>query len=380
MEKKNSNTEASRIDYFLTSREITTKLIKTDIRPAMIKHTDHLAVSIIIDNTNPNRGPGYWKFNKSLLSNKEYKELIKNIIKNYNTQVNNKTIDANTAWELCKIEIKETPIAFSKKIAKTSKNEVEEIEKSLQKLNEKQESENNTIIKNELETKLENLYSKKAYGAQIRSRVNWIEKGEKNTKYFLSLEKKRQIKKAITKINNENEILLTKQEDVLKGITQYYKKLYTTNNTDRKQILSYIENTQIENKLKKEESQSCDGLIKTEEIKEAINHMKLNKSPGIDGLTVEFYKEFWPQLEIILLKSFNESFNKNELTTSQKQGILSLLYKKGDPLNLKNWRPITLLNTDYKILARCLAQRMKAVLPQIINSDQNGFIKGRYIG
>jgi hypothetical protein len=108
--------------------------------------------------------------------------------------------------------------------------------------------------------------------------------------------------------------------------------------------------------------------------------MKLNKSPGIDGLSVEFYKTFWTQINTHVVKSLNEGYMKGELSDTQKQGTLSLIHKKDDPLNLDNWRPITLLNVDYKLAASALAQRLKLVLPKIIHTDQNGFVEGRYIG
>ena len=95
-----------------------------------------------------------------------------------------------------------------------------------------------------------------------------------------------------------------------------------------------------------------------------------NKSPGLDGLTVEFYKCFWYKIEKLVINSLNHGFIKNELSTSQKQGVLSLLFKKGDPENIENWRPITLLNTDYKIATRILAKRLQKFLPKIIDMDQ----------
>ena len=108
--------------------------------------------------------------------------------------------------------------------------------------------------------------------------------------------------------------------------------------------------------------------------------MKLNKSPGLDGLTVEFYRNFWPYIKCIVVKVFNSCYKYQELTDSQKIGVISLIYKKNDPLNLDNYRPITLLNVDTKIIAYSLAQRIKPVLAKIIHSDQNGYIKNRYIG
>ncbi len=71
---------------------------------------------------------------------------------------------------------------------------------------------------------------------------------------------------------------------------------------------------------------------------------------------------------------------KGELSVEQKRCIITLLPKKGkNRLHLKNWRPIRLLNTDYKITAKCLALRLLTVLPDIISDDQSGYLKGSYI-
>ena len=108
--------------------------------------------------------------------------------------------------------------------------------------------------------------------------------------------------------------------------------------------------------------------------------MKLNKSPGLDGLNVEFYRKFWDDIKTLIVSVFNFCYVKGELTNSQKIGGISLIYKKNDPLSLDNYRPITLLNYDAKLLAYVLAQRLKTVLPKIIHTDQKGYIKNRYIG
>jgi hypothetical protein len=61
---------------------------------------------------------------------------------------------------------------------------------------------------------------------------------------------------------------------------------------------------------------------------------------------------------------------KKELTPSQYKGVLTLLYKSGEREDIRNWRPLTLLNSDYKIIAKILAERLKVVLPKLIHSDQ----------
>jgi hypothetical protein len=70
---------------------------------------------------------------------------------------------------------------------------------------------------------------------------------------------------------------------------------------------------------------------------------------------------------------------QNTLSESQYRGIIALLYKGTERENIKNWRPLTVLNYDYKIIANILATRLKTKLPNIIHIDQKGFVKGRTI-
>ena len=100
---------------------------------------------------------------------------------------------------------------------------------------------------------------------------------------------------------------------------------------------------------------------------------------GPDGLTLECYRKFWSKVEL-LINSYNESYHKGELSISQKKSLITLLYKKDNPEKVDHWRPISLLNIDYKILAHALANRLHNVLPSIISQDQQCFIKNRCIG
>ena len=107
--------------------------------------------------------------------------------------------------------------------------------------------------------------------------------------------------------------------------------------------------------------------------------MECNKSSYCDGLTSNFYKHFWPPLGEKLSCLYNYAFVNGFLTVSQRRGIITLLFKKGDRTLLRNWRPVPLLTTDYKILTKALANRIQQVLPLILNSDKTGCIKGRTI-
>lgn len=84
--------------------------------------------------------------------------------------------------------------------------------------------------------------------------------------------------------------------------------------------------------------------------------------------------------QFFLYKALTKSLSEGELSTSQSRAIIRLIYKKGDRHLLKNWRPISLLNCDYKIFTTVLSKRLQSVLPKIINTDQTAYIKGRNIG
>ena len=132
--------------------------------------------------------------------------------------------------------------------------------------------------------------------------------------------------------------------------------------------------------LSLEERELCEGKLTLTECWNALQSMKDGKSPGNDGLTKEFYVAFFGELGPTMLKAFNFSFEKGELGTSQKQAVITLIQETGrNTMQIKNWKPISLINVDIKIASKALAFRMKKVLPSIIHYDQTAYIKGRLL-
>ena len=99
--------------------------------------------------------------------------------------------------------------------------------------------------------------------------------------------------------------------------------------------------------------------------------MQSNKSPVTDGLPAEFYKLFWKESHSYLL---------NASKYAHRNGLLMISKKNKAAKLLKNWRPITLLNRDYKIASKCIASRIQKFLSRLIDNDQTGFLKNRFIG
>ena len=134
-------------------------------------------------------------------------------------------------------------------------------------------------------------------------------------------------------------------------------------------------------KLSVEQSMALEAEISLDEIKEVLKSFQNNKSPGEDGFSKEFYETFFDLIGMHLLNSYNEAFSKGQLSISQRRGMICLIPKDDCCLiELSNWRPLTLLNVDYKILAKVIGQRIESTLSSLIHTDQTGFVKGRFIG
>ena len=196
---------------------------------------------------------------------------------------------------------------------------------------------------------LDELYLDLAKGAFIRSRAKWLEEGEKNSSYFFALEKRNGQRKALTSLNING----TKSNDpmlITEFVADFYKGLYSSqfhpSNCSMfiEKISKYIA---IINDTYKA---VCDSNITVAEIGKALHSMKKGRAPGIDGLSVEFYVHFWEYIQDPLICMYKECVEQKEMTTTMKQGIISLIPKPGkDAHCIDNWRPISLLTIDYKI-------------------------------
>jgi len=138
-----------------------------------------------------------------------------------------------------------------------------------------------------------------------------------------------------------NESIYTNNSYILNEV-KFYSELYKSDNLNEELINDYIRNTKLENVLNEHGANLCEGHLTEQECFKALTTINLNKSPGSDGLSVEFYQTFWPSISKFAREVFNDGFLKRELCHTQKIGVISLLNKKGDPTNIENWRPITL--------------------------------------
>ena len=134
-------------------------------------------------------------------------------------------------------------------------------------------------------------------------------------------------------------------------------------------------------KITEDDKKICDSEITIEELGKNLKQLPNNKAPGCDGFTADFYKFFWKDIKYLLFSSLLHSYKIGKLSLEQRRAVLCLLPKGSKDIRyLKNWRPLSLLNTDYKLIAKTLASRLQRVLNEILSRDQSGYIKGRFIG
>ena len=132
--------------------------------------------------------------------------------------------------------------------------------------------------------------------------------------------------------------------------------------------------------MDEDKKELCEGRLTYNECYRSLLTFQTGKAPGNDGLTIEFYKVFWPLFGNLVVDCLNEAYDYGELSTSQKMAMIKLIEKKGkDKMHIKNWRPISLLNVDAKIASKALAKRLETVLPLIIHENQCAYVKGRSI-
>ena len=208
-----------------------------------------------------------------------------------------------------------------------------------------------------------------------------MENGERPTKYFFNLEKSNYKKKTISELRLQDDSITNNGNVVLDQIETYFKNLYTSDYSHTNEEWdSFTLDLKIP-KLSDEDRDSLEGPLTYDECKKVLETFQADKAPGEDGFTAEFYEYFFELLGKDLIASFNEAQVKGELSISQRRGVITLIPKEdGSLLDLSNWRPITLLNVDYKIAAKAIAKRLELVLPDLVHPDQTGFVKGRYIG
>ncbi len=366
----------SRLDYFLISRSLICQVANCFVHYS--KYSDHNPVCLRLDLSGVERGKGIWIFNNSLLKDPEYCIRLIGLVE---TSKSCPLFESEPIlwWDNLKFKIKKMSVAFSSKKARIAKKEYFFLQNSLEREYCKAASnpQYDVATIKVLETRLEEYEDVKCKGAILRSKAQWALESDRNTSFFLKLERSKQAQNCIRELQTpKGKTRCT--EDILQHVFDFYSKLYSSEDVDKvkqTELLNLINKT-IPGELKDE----CEEPLTLDELKFSAKTMKKNKSPGGDGLTAEFYLNFWEHLGPVLHMVVTSMQSEDVMARSMRKSVISLFYKKrGDKTELKNYRPISLLCVDYKIIARALALRMKKCMNSIISPEQSACIPGRDI-
>ena len=229
-----------------------------------------------------------------------------------------------------------------------------------------------------VKAELRALQRRKTEAAALRAKVDDLLYGEKYSAYFLGLEKSKQERQTIAALTTTGGRRVVEEEEIEEEVVSFYQALYKDEKVDTEGGEGLVGG--VKGRLSVEASRGLEGEVREEEVARAIQGLARRKSPGEDGLPAELYVALKTKLVPVLTSLFNEMVREGKAPEGFAQGIITLLYKNiGSREDIKNYRPISLLNTDYKILAKIIANRLKEVAGDVVTSLQAYGIPGRDI-
>lgn len=370
----------TRIDYFLVDNRLTGSTHSCQYHTISI--SDHGALSFQLNLANTFRPAYHWKINPLLLSDDDFTDFITSQIKFFFATNSTPDVSHSTLWETLKAYLRGQIIEFSSRIKKIRMAKIKDISQALAKIDEQHASSPSSALYKErlrLQTEYDIVTTDKAAHQITKARFNIYESGDKAGKLLARQARQAAASRLIPKVQDQTGGIVTNHAEINHTFKQYYCELYhsehTTNTPNFETFFDKLSFPSVPTEL----NTSLGEEISSIEIMQAIKTLKNNKTPGPDGFISEFYKKFAQELAPYLKNMLNESLSHGHLPPTLRQAAITLILKKGkDPLQCGSYRPISLLNVDYKILSKILSARMEKLLPHIISRDQTGFILDRH--
>ena len=290
-------------------------------------------------------------------------------------------LDPQEKLEIVKSEIAE----FSKQFAKNQRFKENLYKVNLYKLYARlqdklveQDVESNWAINDctknisRIKAELNSFEEKEVKSTMFRCKCNYAQHGEVSSKYFFNLEKRNYVSKTMYVVRKEDGSLTKDYREILDAQHDFYSKLYTKDDTVR-----FTVSNELNIRISPEQKLLTEAPITKEELFDAVMTLRAGATPGCDGLTVSFYRKFWKQMVDFLYDGYDVALQNGKLNRSARRGVINLIPKKNSDERLKSWRAITILNNDYKIYAKLVANRLEISANDLIGNQQNGFVKGR---
>ena len=320
-------------------------------------------------------GKGYFKLNTSVFEDDEYEKLVAETITEVKA-LNNR--NPSEKWELFLLTMKAKSIQYSTSRNRTKRRVKNELLRQITNIETSQRTKEMEEHYAYLKGRLKEIEDKEIEG-YIR-RVKFLapyEKTECDISFYSKLEGQKRANDRISQLaETKDGEIFTDQESIMRISTEFYKKLYKTEKVNEKIQEKLLRN--VKTKLSKEKQTELDKPFTDKEIERAIEKLPNGKSPGLDGFPIEFYKKYWYKIKDLFIPHLNYVKGRG-LSNTRNLSVIKLVYKKtGEIFLLTNYRPISLINTDVKIISKVLAERLLYVLPTVIHQTQTA-VYGRKI-
>ncbi|KAJ1169370.1 hypothetical protein NDU88_001263 [Pleurodeles waltl] len=363
----------SRIDFVFTSRSVRIRQHSM----VTVHFSDHRAIRFQGELTGKFlTGPGTWKLNSSLLGREDVQEELRRTYSEWQ-DMKDTFQSVGEWWEWVKGRIQDFFKNVGRKAARGRKREFSRLQQQLQELHNLQLRE--WDVMNPLEAvkkELSEHFHEESRRIIFRSKVENLEKGEKCNSFFFK--KIHSAHTPLVQLRNREGILCDTKEDIRKAVTDFYGDLYSEKRSDGDQAERFLAG--IPRKVSTPAREVLNAPLTLEELHIAVKSFKSGKTPGSDGLPIEFYTSLWYLVGPDLLELYEEMEQEGVMPHTLREGTIALLYKhKGERCDHKNWRPISLLNVDYKILAKTMVNRLKSAMGEIVHPDQTCGVPGRRV-
>lgn len=369
---------SSRIDYFLISLTLFSNIESCVYDSAVL--SDHSPTSLLYIDTKLHKGPSNWRLNHRWLQNSDFIKFIGAQIDLY-FATNIDQTSAIIRWEAFKAFIRGQMISYTSSKFNKFKQKMINMDAEIRDLEKVIKIDNSKKLKQKLlalKAEYEELSSLKAENSILKLRQTFYDQGEKPSKLLAWQLKKLASERTINEIKNSEGKITSDPGEINNIFVSFYETLYQSEfPASHINQNIFLDGLNIPT-ISEETRLDLDRELEFEEIVNAINSMNSNKAAGPDGIPIDIYKEFKEKLISPLLDMFMEAFQQGCLPLSLRSALITLILKpEKPPINCGSYRPISLLNSDAKIIAKVLAMRLEEILPQLIHPDQNGFIKNR---
>lgn len=372
-------TSHARLDRIYVPSECSEASFNYEVTP--VAFSDHALVTFVMNPSIQRKTHSskalHWKLNESAFKEEGFRTEVARMIE----ALKDEEAVSACRWELFKTEVKQFATKFTTDRARERRSEERALVQTLVTLIKEEEKAPGFWVQDIKDCKAELLRIKEhAYrGAMIRCRQKVIDREETPAKVFKALERKRAKGNRVAILLHKGKALSGDkeiQEAFFDEYTQLFQEVKAPDPNKLESLLSVMPKISEDGRSRLEEPISAD------EVARAIKELPTNKSPGIDGIGSLFYKTFALEISVILAEVFSDIYKRNLLPPSMRKALTVLIPKKMDGTirrEVRDYRPISLLTTDYKILAKILARRLQLVLPEVIGKHQVYGCKGRNI-